>query len=73
MEAGVGIHKAHQGVTGCRIDQTVDLWKRVTVLGTRLVEVCVINTHALGPIRFFNKDHIGHPVREITRPNEPGV
>ena len=57
----------------CRVEWAVDLWKRVTVLWTRLVEVCVVYTHAPGPIRFLDKDHIGHPDGEISGPNEPGV
>ena len=44
---------------GCSIDQLVDAWQRVCILGTRPVEIGVVSAHPPFSIGLFYHDDVG--------------
>ncbi len=55
------------------VDELVHIGKWKAVLRAGSVQIGVIHAHALLPIRFLHKDHVGEPIRVGDLPDETDV
>ena len=58
------VHKGEDFVASTIIDNLVDEWRGIIVLGTSVIDISIINTDSNSALPFGDRYYIGDPIRQ---------